>query len=177
VKVSDFQQHVADLAKLLKASGAKGVATDLTAIRDGLNPFRDQPLKTFADFLIRAEAYSRGEVPVKPPPRGKRPSGAGKRRATPANAQGLAGEIKELYERVAEPATNAQVIDVALAKLGPLTKDGLVVVAEAIGLLGMKRKGKEHIKRAIRQRVLARKGAAQRAGIIDRPEGTSVDHN
>ncbi len=59
MKVADLQQHLADLARLLDSAGVKKeVVGDLNAIRDGLSPFRDLPLKGFADFLT-----SRGGLP------------------------------------------------------------------------------------------------------------------
>ena len=178
MKVADLQQHLADLGRLLEASGAKTVAADLAAIRDGLGPFRELPLKGFAEFLARAEAYSRGEVPLAPP-KGGRSSGskpASSRAAkTPAPDVGiLAREVRELYDRVADPAVTAEQIDALAGRLGGLTKDGLVAVAEVIDLKGMKAKTKPDILGAIRQRFHARKGATQRAGLLDRPAVAST---
>src|ERR1700722_18332811 len=69
MKVADLQQHLADLGRLLEAAKAPNVVADLAAIREGLAPFREYSLKDFASFLPRAEAFSRGEVPVVAPKR------------------------------------------------------------------------------------------------------------
>jgi hypothetical protein len=171
MKVADLQQHLADLARLLEASGARPVAADLAAIREGLAPFRDLPLKGFADFLVRAEAYSRGEVPITPAPGGRRaaPSRPAKSKAPAGDADALGRETHDLYERAADPAVTPEQIDALAARLGALSKDGLAAVAERIGLKGMKAKSKGAIQEAIRQRIIARKGASQRAGLIERP--------
>lgn len=170
MKVADLQQHFGDLARLLDASGAKAVASDLTAIERGLHPFRDLPAKEFADFLVRAEAYSRGEVPLVQPT-GKRGSTARPTRAVPStpNVDALAAEAHDLYEQAASPSVSIEQIDALVAKFGTLSKDGLVIVAERIGLKGMKSKGKGAVQEAIRLRMLSRKGSTQRAGLIDRP--------
>jgi hypothetical protein len=171
MKVSVLQQHLADLARFLEASGAKTVAAELGAIRDGLTPFRELPLKGFAEFLGRAEAYSRGEVPVTPPKGGRKaPSPAGKPpgKAPALDADGLTREARELYDRVSDPSITGEQIDALTGRLGGLTKGGLVAVAEAIDLVGMGTKKKDDIVAAIRQRFHARKGATQRAGLIDR---------
>src|SRR5262249_52341953 len=114
MKVGDLQQHLADLGRLLEASGAKAVAADLAAIRDGLAPFRELPLKGFAEFLVRAEAYSRGDVPAKPPKGGRtgaKSAGKSTVKAPPPDAGALAREARELYDRVADPAVTAAQID------------------------------------------------------------------
>lgn len=69
----------------------------------------------------------------------------------------------------AEPSTTDAVIDQQTTSLGLLSKDGLVAVAEGIQLMGMKAKTKDAIVAAIRQRIRARRGATERAGLIDRP--------
>jgi hypothetical protein len=69
----------------------------------------------------------------------------------------------------ADPAVTGEQIDALVGRLGGLTKDGLVTVADAIDLKGMKAKKKDDILGAMRQRFHARKGATQRAGLIDRP--------
>jgi hypothetical protein len=169
VKVSDLQKLLADLEPLLTTCGTKAAAiTDLKKVREGLAPFSQLSLKDFAGFLARAEAYSRGEVPVKP----SRGSGS---RPKPGvspkvDATVLAQQVRALYDRAGHPSTTDEQIDSQTAELGQLSKDGLVIVAEAIGLLGMKNaKKKADIVAKIRQRILARKGTTQRAGMIDRP--------
>src|SRR5947209_7564307 len=98
MKVADLQQHLADLARLLEVSGAKTVAGDLAAIRDGLAPFRELPLKGFAEFLARADEYRRGGgVPVKPPKgsgSGKKVAAQGETKPPPLGAGDLAREVR-----------------------------------------------------------------------------------
>ena len=53
-------------------------------------------------------------------------------------------------------------------RLAGLKKDDLVAISEKIGMAGMKAKTKDKIQEAIRDRILARKGAGQRAALIDR---------
>jgi hypothetical protein len=108
-------------------------------------------------------------VPVTPRKggRGTRPRPSGP--AAAPDPQDLARQAHDLYERAADPAVTTAQIDGLVGQLGGLKKAGLVTVAEAVGLKGMKAKTNEEIIQAIRQRIVSRKGAAQRAGLIDRP--------
>jgi hypothetical protein len=165
VKVADLQQHLVDLAKLLDASGAKGVATDLNAIQTGLTPFRDVPLRTFADFLVRAEAYSRDPVPIVPPKtRQPRASTSRKAKADPAE---VVERLRQLYERSGDPSVSTEELDQGLRLLGDLTKDGLLQVADALEIKGLSKKKVPEIREAVRQKVFNRRGASQRASMVD----------
>jgi hypothetical protein len=174
MKVSDLQQHLADLGRLLGAAKAAGVAAEFTAIGNALAPFQDYGLKEFGAFLVRAEAFSRGEVPVVPPKGGR-----GGARRTPAavkeDAAVLVREVARLYEHAGSPDVTMEQIDAATARLASLKNEDLVAVAAGIELKDV-RKGmkKDKIIEAIRNRIVQRKGAKQRAGLIDRPEGVSV---
>jgi hypothetical protein len=171
MKVAELQDYLANLGRCLQASGAKSVAKDLETISQAMVPFRDQSLKVFADFLIRAEAYSRGELP----PSGKAGRGSNRPRSTgkeSVDAEGVARMVRDLYDRVSDPAVTADQIEAGLQPLAKLSKDGLIAVAEAIDLKGMKSKPKNEIIVAINQRLAARKGATHRAGLIDRPNTT-----
>jgi hypothetical protein len=169
MKVADLQQHLADLASLLGAAGVKReVVADLTAIRDGLAPFRDLPLKEFADFLLRAETYrSSGEVPSQTKGRAKAGGKTGAKAAAP-DVPSIAREVKELFDRAADPSITEAGIDAVLGRLALLDKKGLQAVAEAIELTGVGSKPKAVIAAAIRQRIIARKGSSQRVGLLDR---------
>jgi hypothetical protein len=63
-----------------------------------------------------------------------------------------------------------------MKRLEPLTKDALVKVAEGIELVITKSKGKKDIVAMIRQRILSRKGAAQRVNLIDRSPFANVEN-
>lgn len=177
MKVADLQQHLADLARWLGAAGAGKVGKDLEAIREGLAPFREQSLTDFAAFLSRAETYARtGEVPLK----GRAAATTNKPRATrpkpPAtDTEPLAREVQHLYDRAADPTVTREMIETTVARLKPLKKPELVTIADRIGLLGQSRKTLEQIRQGIQDRILARKGATQRAGLIDRPEFHEAD--
>jgi hypothetical protein len=172
MRVADLQRHLADLARLLESAGVKKeVVGDLNAIRDGLAPFLDLPLRGFADFLTRAEAYRRGgEVPVAAPKTTARKAGGRAAAAGPAvDVQAVARQVRQLYDQAADLSTTEAGIDAVLARLEPLDKKGLVAVADAIELKGVGSKTKPQIVAAIRQRIVARKGSSQRVGLLDRP--------
>jgi excisionase family DNA binding protein len=61
-------------------------------------------------------------------------------------------------------------IDAAAAKLASLSKPDLMLIAESLGMVGTHLKSKTALQEAIRDRILARKGATQRAGLLDRDE-------
>jgi hypothetical protein len=142
MKVSDLQAYLENLGHCLSASGAKQVAIDLAAVSVGLKPFRDLPLKGFADFLVRAEAYSRGEVPLAGKPARSAGTRAGRGKVA-VDVDELARSIRDLWDRVADPAVRAEQIEGALRPLPGLNKNALLEVAEAIELLGMKSKKKD----------------------------------
>ncbi len=173
MNVSDLQQILAALGPLLEPFGVKGTSlADLKTIRDGLAPFSQLSLKDFASFLGRAHAYSRGEVPIKPPRGGG--SGAKPTARTAVDVSAIAMEVRGLYDRASDPATTVEMIEEKTAQLNQLNKESLVIVADAIELRGMKAKKKDDIAAAIRQRIRERKGATQRAGLIDRPSPPGI---
>lgn len=176
MNVADLRQHLADLGKLMASSGAKPVAADLAAICDGLAPFEWVSLKDFAAFLVRADAYSRGEVPVVPPKKARKVAGP-TQVAPDVDVEAICREMRDLYDRAADPTTTAAIVDGTIGKLNGLKKDDLIQVAAAIELKVAKSKKAGDIIAAIRQRVIARKGATQRAGLLDRPAsgGDGVD--
>src|SRR5580704_11987126 len=65
VTVAELQVLFSDLGKFLRSSGAAGVGGELEFIGSKLTPFRDYKLKAFAEFLEKAEAYSRGALAPK----------------------------------------------------------------------------------------------------------------
>lgn len=170
--VADLKQHLGDLARFLSASGAKTTATDLEAIQQGLTPFQSIPLKAFAEFLVRAEAYSRGEVPVLP---GKRVTRGGKGGGKPSAAAqpkpdfgALEKDVLDLYNRAADPSVTTDMVASLTPRLNSLKKDDLVRVCNSLGMSGMKNKKIPELVKAITDRILARKGATTRSSIIDR---------
>ncbi|HLW66249.1 MAG TPA: hypothetical protein VKS79_13130 [Gemmataceae bacterium] len=165
--VGDLKQHLADLAKLLDASGGKQVAKDFAIMADGLAPFAAQSPAEFARFLAVAHEYhTTGKLTA--PEKAPR---AAKPRQPKADAGELATAIRQLYDQASDLSLPMERVDSELAKLAPLTKDGLLTVCEAMELFGMKSKKKDEIAAAIRQKVLDRRSAAQRAAMIQNPPG------
>ncbi len=175
MNVAGLQQHFADLARLLEASGAKGVAGDFMAIHHGLAPFSHMTLKDFSDFLARADTFARtGQVPVTASrakttsPRAK--GGIARVHADPST---LARETKDLYDRASDPAVTDSHIAELMSRLKSLTQAGLVTVAEAIELKGTGSKTKPKIIEAIQRRIEERKGSKVRSELIHRAQNGS----
>src|SRR5689334_13739674 len=147
MKVADLQEILAQVSRLLESAGGRGAA-ELATFRESLDPFRDLTAKQFANEIQKLL----DTVQAKP----KSARKAGK---TIVDVGGLVREVQDLYAQASDPRTTMEQIEQLTQRLEPLTKDGLVQVAEGIELVGMKNKGKKgDILAAIRQRIVARKG-------------------
>ena len=170
MNVAALQQLLDDIGRLLATAGVRHSTVDeLADFREGLTPFRELPLKKLISLLVQGDAAERGA----PSPRGGRQS-RGRSQDRP-DAGALGREIQSLYERAADPAVSEADIDALAARLTPLTKDGLIAVATAIELKVAKSKSKDQIIREIRQRILARKGAHQRAYLLGHPSEVQAE--
>ncbi len=173
MNVANLRQYLADLKRMLDVAGVKGpIIEDLAAIDAGLKPFEAHSLKDFADFLVRAEAFSRGEVPVKPLKGQRRtvssPS-TSKPKTANADLASLAQEAKRIYDQAPSESLTVEMIDALADRLKPLTTADLTTVAATLNLKVARSATKGKIVDAIRKWILDRKGSAQRAGLLDRP--------
>jgi hypothetical protein len=168
--VADLQRHLGDMATFLDgAKATKAIIDDLKAISSGLTPFAALALKDFAAFLARAEEFDRTGQVSKDAKGTKAPRATSAPKATP-NVDALAGEALALYQRAADPSVTQADIDQLMTKLGPLTKPGLVTIADRLGLKGMNAKAKAKILGELRSSIEDRKGSFQRSGMLH-PQG------
>jgi hypothetical protein len=164
MNVAHLRQHLDELARLLDlADGGKKVVGDLRAITEGLAPFDGQTLPQFAGFLARAHGYdTTGKLtaPAKP----ARAPRAAKPKADPAE---LARLIRELYDRSGDRSLPMEEIEAGLQPLAGLPKAGLTTVCQALEIRPVSKWKLDDYRAAIRQRVLDRRSAAQRAAMIE----------
>jgi hypothetical protein len=159
VTVAELQLLLSDLGKFLRASDSAKAAGDLEYISTKLTPFRDYKLKAFADFLERAEAYSQGALA--PPKRGG--GGAKKAKADPAAVEQACQRALELYGKAIDPSVTLEQIEAAVQALQQLDppKARLDELARQMGY-AQKFKAKAEVLKAIRQKIVGRKGAFDR---------------
>jgi hypothetical protein len=157
VTVADLQQFLSDLSKLLRASRAATVAAELDHASSKLAPFRDQSLKAFADFLEKADAYSKGALA----PRAT--ATRGKKKTSPAEVDEACSRLLALYGRAIDPAVTVDEI-VAAAQSLEEKDPPMAKLAELLGQMGtmQKFKKKADALKAVRQKILGRKGAFDR---------------
>jgi hypothetical protein len=157
VTVAELQLLLTDLGKFLRASESAKVAGELEYISTKLAPFREYKLKAFADFLVQAEAYSRGALA----PKGK--GGARKGKADPAAAEQACQRVLELYAKAIDPSVTVEQIESAVQALQALDppKARLDELARQMDY-SQKFKAKADVIKAIRQKVIGRKGAFER---------------
>ncbi|MDB5307176.1 MAG: hypothetical protein JWO38_1378 [Gemmataceae bacterium] len=154
--VQELRETLTRLVGLLQATDAKAATTrGLSEFVEATAPFGDLSLKAFVKL---AEA---GRTPPTP-----KPGPAGKSKLDPA---AVAAEVKNLYDRAADPAVTEEQMRLSCGKLGSLTKEALVRLAESIQLYGMKTKNKGDIVADITHQLVDRKGAAIRRQLMDRP--------
>jgi hypothetical protein len=175
VNVADLQQHLTDLGRLLSASKASQVAKELSAIAEGLRPFREMTLPAFAKFLGQAHEYAAGGILPTGQNKGSRSGGAkqtkvgqpgGTRQPKAAvDPQQVAERIRQVYDTAGDLSRPAEEVEEALRQLHELKRPGLIQAAEAIGLKVLKSDKVDAIRESIRQRVLERRGSAQRVNM------------
>jgi len=149
MKVANLQGFLRSLSEPLESAGAKAVAQEVQRVTECLQAFRDQSLKEFADFLIKAEEYARTGVLAS----------AGRSRTRPAAAPSVeeaAQRVLALYERAADPDLQYGTIDAEMKALDKaLNKDQAVAVAKQVGItksLGTKKAALQEIRRKIEER-------------------------
>lgn len=155
--VAELQLLLSDLSKFLRASESAKVAGELEYISAKLQPFKGYRLRAFADFLDQAEAYSRGALA----PKGK--GGGKKGQADPAAVEQACQRILELHGKAIDPSVTVEQIETAIKTLQDLDppKARLDEMARQMGY-SQKFKSKADVIKAIRQKVIARKGAFER---------------
>jgi hypothetical protein len=156
VIVADLQQFLLDLSKLLRASKGSAVASELEYACSRLSPFKDFNLKAFADFLDKADAYSKGALAPKPkPPRGKK--------ASAAEIEQVCQQALDLYNRAIDPNVTVELIEATVQALE--AKDpSMLQLVELLNRMGptKKPKSKADAHKAVRHKILGRKGAFDR---------------
>lgn len=133
--VDALRRYFRNLSEILESGkGGKSVLDDFGAIDRGLSHFADMPLKSFADFLEKAQAYDPAAVLGKKPVRAAEPK---------ADIAGIAATVKHLYDSAGQPNVTIESIDESLTVLDKLTVANLIVVARGIradsGLKGKKK--------------------------------------
>ncbi len=168
--VADLQRVLQQVGRMVEAAGAKaGASAELDGFAAALDRFKERPLKGFAELVGRMDES--GAVAPK----------SGKTKAAPARVpaadpQALAGEVRLLYDRAADPATTEAEVTALSERLGGLTIPGLKQVAAAIGFtVPSKLKTKVDIVGGIRHRIMDRRGASIRSQLGDRPSGVPTD--
>jgi hypothetical protein len=144
----------------LRASESAKVAGELEYITERLAPFKGYKLKAFADFLVQAEAYSRGALATK-----TKGGGGGRKKADPAAVDQACQRVLTIYNQAIDPAMTVEQIEAAVQALGDLdpTKAKLDELTQAMGYSRPFRSRPEALK-GIRQKIIGRKGA------FDRPD-------
>jgi hypothetical protein len=158
VTVAELQLLLSDLGKFLRASESAKVAGELEYISARLAPFREYKLKAFADFLEKAEAFSRGELAPK-----KTGGGGKKAKADPAALEQACQQILDVYGKAIDPSVTLEQIEATVQSLQALDppKKRLDELARQMGY-SQKFHSKPDVHKAIRQKIIGRKGAFER---------------
>jgi hypothetical protein len=157
VTVGELQLLLTDLGKFLRAAEAARVVGELEYFTAKLQPFRDQKLKAFADFLTQAEAAARG-IPAP-----KKAAARGKSSSDPAAVEEACQRVLVLYDRVIDPSVTLEQIEAAMDVLQDVnpSKAHLDELGRKMGF-AQRFKSKGDVLQAIRQGIVGRKGAFDR---------------
>lgn len=156
--VAELQLLLSDMSKFLRAAEAKKVADDLEYIGVKLTPFKEYKLKAFADFVEKCEAASRGE-----PSQKAKSNRGGKKKSDPAAIEQAIQRVLYVYDRATDPNVSLDQIEATVQTLQDLdaAKTKLVELAKKMGSTQKFRSKADAIK-AIRQKIVGRKGAFDR---------------
>jgi hypothetical protein len=164
--VNQLETTLRQLAVLMEAvEGKQQGVRDVRDLADRLAPFARLSLREFADFLVKAEAYSRGDLESvfgKPKPaRSGRPA---KAPANPDRIPEAIARLKSQYDRALDSGVTTDTVNDAVDPLSSFTKPELEQVALGCGFQ-QKFKKKDDILTALKKWILQRKGSFDRASI------------
>jgi hypothetical protein len=151
--VTQLAQHLRGLAELLEASGGRTAAAELATLGKVLSSRGPQPLSAFT-----AELEAKGVTAPSVPPVVR-----SKAKKVPPDLEPLAREVQATYESASSPSVTLEVVEDLISRLGSLTKDNLVVIAERLGLKGMNNKSKGAVIATIKDLIVKRKSVLARA--------------
>ena len=155
-----FLRRLADLIEAVegKAAGPK----EVRALADRLKPFGGLSLTAFGEFLVKAEAYSRGDLEAvfgkKPSARKSKPTADSDR--VPAAVE----RLKTLHGRALDPSVTPDSVCAAVREIEGFTKAELDQVAVGCGY-HQKFKNKPAVLAALQKWILDRKGTFERAHV------------
>lgn len=154
------------LADLMEAAeGRLSGVKDVRDLADRLKPFAGLSLREFADFLVKAEAYSRGDLEsVFGKPKPARTGRAAKLPPDPDRVPEAIAQLKTHYDRALDPAVTADSVNAAVDPLKAFTLPELKQIASGCGFQ-QKFTKKDDILSALKKWVLQRKGSFDRASI------------
>jgi hypothetical protein len=164
MKVADLQQFLRQIGPFAKAAGASDkAAADFDRAGQCLEPFREQSLADFSDFVAKtAEYYTRtGEFPqVVKPAKGKATTRTPK--APKISLTDAAATFQSLYDRATDPTLEYNTIEAEIDKFTPLTIAQLKELAKTVGITLAGKATKPLILDAFKSRVKERKGSHER---------------
>jgi len=177
--VAMIEQHIRDLAKLLRTSKATAVAGELDQIADGFRPFLELPLAGFAGFLVRADEFARtGQVATT----GAKPRAASTRvpkapRPPKVDSAALVAGLKSCDEQASRGELNQEELNGWLTSAQALSKPDLIEVARTLEIRIRTSDSKPKISEAIRQAIEKRHGSKLRSQMIHPPELAEPVHS
>jgi hypothetical protein len=158
MNVAALQSFLKNLAGTLEQADGRAVAKDLEQVCQGLEPFRELRVKDFADFLVRAEQYTRDPNLLTMGRRRGRPPA---QPADPEKVRNTALAVRSLEDRATDNSVSMADIKAQLDQLGqPLTGEEAVDVAREVGIAMEGRMTKAAALRQIRHRIEERKRSA-----------------
>jgi hypothetical protein len=161
MKVAELQQMMMGLVQPVRAAGAGDkVCAELQRAAQCLEPFKENTLAEFNDFLVKAQECVRTGQWPKP--------GGSRRMARDPNANGPAITVEQaaqrimgLFERVNDPEMKDAAVDAELQPIAAMGKPELLRVTQEVGMSLSTRTTKEEIMQAIRRRVRGGKEGAE----------------
>jgi len=164
MKVADLQQFLRHIGPFAKAAGASDkVSADLDRVGQCLEPFREQSVADFSDFLAKTiEHYTRtGEfAQIVKPAKGRAKTSTPK--APKISLTDAAATFQGLYDRAIDPTLEYSTIDAEIDKFTPLTIPQLKELAKTVGITLSGKGTKPVILDAFKNRIKERKGSHER---------------
>ena len=158
MNVAALQSFLKSLAVTLEHADGRTVAKDLELVCQGLEPFKGLRVKDFAEFLVRAEQYTRDPNLLEMGRRRGRPPA---QPLDPEKVRQSALTVRSLEDRASDDSVSMADIRAQLQQLGQsLTGEEAVEVAKEIGITVEGRMTKAVALRQIRQRIEDRKKSA-----------------